>query len=103
MSGESIEVHIQAITGEDWEAARCQNLSQGVNDPMRRVLRARAQMEHRKKLRAGVDDEPEPQHVLATPEPRSQFIQLEMRELEVAERVLVQRLGMFPSASEKGW
>jgi hypothetical protein len=52
--------------------------------------------------RAGVDDEPEPQHVLATPQPCSQFIQLEMRELEVAERVLVQRLGMFPSASEKG-
>ena len=67
-----------------------------------RVLRARAQMEHRQKLRAGVDDEPEPRHVLATPEPRSQFIQLEMREPEGAERVLVQRLGMFLSASEIG-
>ncbi len=69
---------------------------------MCRVLCAGTQMEHRKKLRAGVDDEPEPQHVLATPEPRSQFIELEMWDLEVAERVLVQGLSVQACTREKG-
>src|SRR5215467_436652 len=97
-----IEVHIQAITGEDWEAARCQNLLQGVNDLMCRVLRAGAQMEHRKKLRAWVDDQPEPQHMFTTPEPRSQFIELEMREPEMTEGALVQDLRMLASTSQPG-
>jgi len=40
MGGQGIEVQIQAITGEEREAARSQDLSQGVDDSMRQVLRA---------------------------------------------------------------
>ncbi len=56
---------------------------------MRGVLRAGTQMEDGKKLRAGVDGQPEPEHLGTAAEPCSQFIQLQVRETEVAEIVLV--------------
>ena len=59
-------------------------------------------MEHRQNLRTGVDDQPEPQHLGTTAEPGSEFVQLQVRELEIAEVVLMQRLSVFASASEKG-
>ena len=67
---------------------------------MRRVLRARAQKEHRKKLRARVDDEPEPQHVLGVAQPGAQFVQLDMWEVEMAEGALVQDVCVLTSASQ---
>src|SRR5215472_7602515 len=69
---------------------------------MRHVLGSRTELKHRKKLGARIDGEPEPHHLLVAPEPGSQFIQLEMRELEMAEEALVQGLCMFPRASEPG-
>jgi hypothetical protein len=69
---------------------------------MRPVLGSRTELQHRKKLGARIDGEPEPHHLLVAAEPGSQFIQLEMRELEMAEEALVQGLCMFPRASEKG-
>ena len=56
---------------------------------MRHVLRAGAEMEDGKNLRAGVDGQPQPQDLFGAAQPGSQFVQLEMRELEIAERVLV--------------
>ena len=79
-----------------------QDLSQGVNDAMRRVLRARTQKEHRKKLRAGIDGQPEPQHLCGAAQPRAQFVQLEMRKPEMTEEVFVQDLCMFPCARQPG-
>jgi hypothetical protein len=67
---------------------------------MRGVLRAGAQVEHRKKLRAGVDDQPEPEYLFGATQSGSQFIQLEVREVEIGEEVLMQRLSMLPSASQ---
>jgi len=46
MSREGIEVEIEAITGEEREAAWGQTLSQGVDELMRRVLRAGAEIQH---------------------------------------------------------
>ena len=46
MSREGIKVVIQAITREEWETARGQDVSQGVDDGMRSVLRAGTEMEH---------------------------------------------------------
>ncbi len=63
MGREGIEVQIEAITGEERQTARGQDLSQGVDDRMRCVLRAWAQMEHGQKLCARVDGQPEPQHL----------------------------------------
>jgi hypothetical protein len=55
----SREVPIEAITGEERDAASSQEQSQGVDDPMRRVLRAGAEIEHGQKLGAGVDGQPQ--------------------------------------------
>ena len=67
---------------------------------MRRVLRAGAKIEHGQKLGAGVDGQPQPEHQGTGAQPRPQFIQLHMRELEGAESVLVQELRMFASAGQ---
>ena len=64
------------------------------------VLRARTHLEDGKKLGAGVDDQPE--HVSRAAQSGSQFIQLEVREPEMAEGPLVQGLCMFKSPSEPG-
>jgi hypothetical protein len=66
------------------------------------VLCPGTQLEDGKNLRAGVDDQPEPQHVLRAAQPGPQFVQLQVRKVEVAEAVLVQGLCMFPCASQKG-
>jgi hypothetical protein len=67
---------------------------------MRRVLRAGAELEHRKNLGARIDGQPQPEHVLRAAQPASQFIQLEVREPEMAEAVLMQDLCMFPCTSQ---
>jgi hypothetical protein len=67
------------------------------------VLRAGPQMEHRKKLGAWVDGQPEPQHLFGTAQPRAQFVQLKVREPEMAEGAFVQNLRVLTSPSQKGW
>ena len=74
MSCEGIEVAIEAITGEEGDATRSQELSQGVDNPMRRVLRAGAEIKHGQKLRTGVDGQPEPKHLSGAAQPGAQFI-----------------------------
>jgi hypothetical protein len=61
-----------------------QDLSQGVDEQMRHVLRAGTQMEGGKNLRARVDGQPQPEHVLIAAEPGAQFVQLQVREPEMA-------------------
>ena len=73
-----------------------------MDNPMRRVLRAGAEIKHGQKLRAGVDGQPEPEHLSGAAEPRPPFIQLEMREPEGAEEALMQGVGVLPSACQKG-
>ena len=60
------------------------------------------QMEHGNKLGAGIDGEPEPQHLFGAAQPCAQFIQLEIRKLEMTEKVLVEALSMLPSTGEPG-
>jgi hypothetical protein len=64
------------------------------------VLCSRTQMEDRKNLRAGIDGQPQPQDLCGAAQPRSQFIQLEVGEPQMAEAALVQGLCMFPSARQ---
>ena len=103
MGRESIEIHIQTITGEKRDAAWGQHLSQRMDEQMRNALCARTQMEHRNNLRTGIDGQPEPEDLFGTAQSGAEFVQLEvleMLELKVAERVLVQRLSVLKSASE---
>jgi hypothetical protein len=66
------------------------------------VLRARTELEDGKKLGASVDGQPQPEHLCGAAEPRAQFVQLQVREVEMAEGALVQGMCMFPSACQPG-
>jgi hypothetical protein len=72
MSGECIEVEIEAITGEEGDAARNQEVSQGMDDQVRRVLRAGAEIQHGQQLGARIDGQPQPQHLCGAAQPGSQ-------------------------------
>ena len=74
-----------------------------MDDRMRQALRAGTQMEDRNDLCKGVDGQPEPEHVLIAAEPGAQLIQLQVRQLEMAEGALVQGLRVLASTSQKGW
>jgi hypothetical protein len=102
VSGEGIEVHIEAITGKDWEAAGSQDLSQGVDHSLSQVLCTRTELKHRQHLGEGIDGQPEPQHLLGAAEPGAQFVQLEVREVEMKEAALVQGVRVLASTGEPG-
>ena len=53
-------------------------------------------------LRARVDCQPEPQHLFVAPKSGAQFVQLEVREVEMEEEALVQGLCVQAYASEPG-
>jgi hypothetical protein len=59
-------------------------------------------MEHGKELGAGIDGEPEPQHLFGATEACAQFVQLQVREVEMAEEVLVQGVRVLASTGQKG-
>jgi len=75
-------------------------VSQGMNDAMGHVLGARTELEHGKNFRTGVDGQPEPQRLRMAAQPGSQFIQLKMREVEMAEEALVQGVRVPACTSE---
>ena len=74
MGREGIKVEIEAITGEEWEATRSEDLSQGVDQQVCHLLGTGTQMEHGQKLRARVDGQPEPQHLCVGAEPCAQLV-----------------------------
>ncbi len=45
---------------------------------------------------------PQPQDVCVAAEPGAQFVQLEIRKLEMTEKVLVEGVSVFPSAGQPG-
>ena len=102
MGGQGIEIYIETITREEREAARGQDPSQGVDHGMGRVLRAETEMEDGKDLRTGIDCQPQPQDVCVAAEPGAQFVQLDIRKLEMTEKVLVEALSVLPSAGQPG-
>ena len=58
--------------------------------------------EHGQYLGERIDSQPQPEHLSGAAQPGSQFIQLDMRELEIGEEAPVQGLCMLPSASQPG-
>src|SRR5215831_19509013 len=64
------------------------------------VLRARTQMQDRKDFRPGVDRQPQPQDAAVAAESGAQFVQLDVRDLQGVEAVLVQALSVLASTSE---
>ena len=100
MSSQRIEVQVEAIAGEERRAAWGQHLSQGMNHRMGHVLGAGTQLEDGQKLGAGINRQPEPLHLYMAAQPRAQFVQLEVREPQMAEGPLVQRLSVLACARE---
>jgi hypothetical protein len=97
-----IKVEIEPVACEKRKAARGQALPQRVDEPMGHKLCAGTQMEDRKDLRAGIDGQPEPEHVFGAAESGAQFVQLEVREVELAEKAFVQSVRVYTCASEPG-
>jgi hypothetical protein len=88
------------VNSKEWQAARSQVLSQGVDEQVRGMLCTWTQMEHRNKLGARIDGEPEPQHLFSAAQPCAQFVQLQVRLVEMEEEALVQGLCVLACASE---
>ena len=59
-------------------------MSQGMNDAMGHVLCAGTQLEHRKNLGARINRQPQPEDLLSAAEPCSQFVQLEVWEVQMS-------------------
>ena len=53
-------------------------------------------------LGEGINGQPEPEHLFGAAQPGAQFVQLQVWEVEVAKRVLVQRLSMLASSRHPG-
>jgi hypothetical protein len=102
MGGKGLKIAIEPITGKEWDTARGQDPSEGVDHGMGGVLCARTQIEHGNNLGAWVDGQPEPQHLLSSAEPRAQFVQLNIGKLEMTENVLVKALSVLTRAPEPG-
>jgi hypothetical protein len=64
---------------------------------MGHMLCARTQLKHRNNLGEGIDRQPEPENLVGTAEPGAQFVQLQMRQPEGAERALVQTFSVPPA------
>jgi hypothetical protein len=61
-----------------------QLISQVVDEQLGHLMRPRAQVEHRNPLGEWIDGHPEPQDLRVAAQACSQFIQLQMRDLEMA-------------------
>jgi hypothetical protein len=80
-----------------------QDLSERVDELVCHVLCAGTKLKHGKNLGAGINGQPEPEHLRMAAEPGAQFVQLQVRELEMAEGAFVQDLCVLSSSGQKGW
>jgi hypothetical protein len=76
--------------------------SQGVDNRMSHVLGAGTELKHRNQLGEGIDGQPQPEDLCGATQPGSQFVQLEVREVQMAEEALVQGLRMLAGTGQKG-
>jgi hypothetical protein len=53
------------------------------------VLRAGTELKHRQKLGEGIDGQPQPEDLCGASQPGSEFVQLQVREVQMAEEALV--------------
>ena len=100
MGRQRVEVEIEPIAGEEWQTAGSQELPQGVDEQVRRMLGARAQMQHGHNLGLRIDGQPQPEHLSGAAQSGANFVQLQVREVQVAEAVLMEELSVLACASE---
>ena len=102
VGSDRIEVEIEPVTGEERQTAGSQELSQGVDEQVRRMLCARNQREHGQNLGARIDGRPQPEHLCGAAQSGSNFVQLQVRDVQVVEGSLMEELSVLACASEKG-
>ncbi len=73
-----------------------------MDDRVCHVLRAGTQIEDRKNLRSWVDGQPEPQNLFGAAQSGAQFVQLQVREVQMEEEALVQRVCVLACARYPG-
>ena len=66
------------------------------------VLCTRTELKHRDDLGEGIDGQPQPEDLCGSTQPGLQFVQLEVREVQVAEAALMEERCMLACASEPG-
>ncbi len=97
-----VEVEVQPVAGEDRETAWSPAMTKLVDDSTRRILRAGATLQHGDEFGQRVDHDPQPEHVRALPQARAEFVEQELRELEVAQPAVVQCRTVLTGPAEPG-
>jgi hypothetical protein len=69
---------------------------------MGHCLGARAEFKDRNNLGERIDGQPQPEDLVGAAQSSAEFVQLQVRELEVAERVRVQRLRVLARTRQPG-
>jgi hypothetical protein len=59
-------------------------------------------MQDGKYLRTGINGQPQPQDLFGAAQPGAQFVQLDIRKLEMTEKMLVEALSVLPCAGQPG-
>jgi hypothetical protein len=73
-----------------------------VDEQVRRMLCAGTQMQHGQNLGARIDGQPQPEHLGGAAQPGAQFVELQMRNVQVAEAALMEDLSVLACPSEPG-
>jgi hypothetical protein len=71
-----------------------------LDEPMGHLLRAGAELKHRKNLGEGIDRQPE--HLCSAAQPRAEFVQLQVGNLQISEAALMEDLSVQACTREKG-
>jgi hypothetical protein len=90
VSCQRIEVQVQAIAREDRKTLRSQPRTELVDDAMRRVLCPCAEVQDRDELGERIECHPQPEHVGSVAQVGAQFVELEVREVELAEPAVME-------------
>jgi len=73
-----------------------------MDEQVRCMLGARPQLERGHQLGARINRQPQPEHLGRAAQPGANFVQLQVREVQVAEVALMEELSVPACASEKG-
>ncbi len=102
MGGQGVEVEIQAIARKHGQAAGGEPLPQIMHHAVCRVLGPWPQVEHRDEFAERIDGHPEPEHMRPAAQPRAQFVELDVGQVEIVKDAVVERGTVLAGARHPG-